>query len=190
MSIPIVLGLDKNTISVNGGYIKPIELLREKYNNEFFNNNKLKIAIGFRGVAGNQKRDIPLKHLKLLDDLKNVQLYCFTKDVNDEELKCFKKNKVINIAKEFENFAHTAAALDCCDLVIASDNCILNLAGAIGKKTFGIFNYHYEFRWYDLKGENCGWFTSVKPFINNEYNDWGKTILKVIEEIKSLQQNG
>ncbi len=190
MSIPIALGLDKDTLSVGSGYIKPNKELVEKYKNEYFNTKKFKIAIAYKGVASNAKRDIPIESLALLDKLKNVQLYCFTKDIDDKELKAFKKNNVINIAKEFEDFAHTAAALENVDLVISSDNCILNLAGAIGKNTLGIFNYHHEFRWYDLSGEDCGWFDCVKPIVNDEYNDWDKSILNAIKKVELIQKNG
>lgn len=184
MSIPIALNLDKDNISVGGGYIKPNKELVEKFKKKYFKTDKLKIAVAFEGVASNKKRDIPLKNLLLLDKLDNVELYCFTKDVDDKTLKAFKNHKVINIAKDFENFADTAAALGNVDIVVSSDNCILNLAGAIGKKTLGVFNYHYEFRWYDLTGENCGWYTSVKPIVNNAYNDWNISMQKVVELIK------
>lgn len=184
MSIPIALNLDKENISVGGGYIKPNKELVEKFKEKYFKTDKLKIAVAFEGVASNKKRDIPLENLLLLDKLDNVELYCFTKDVDDKTLKTFKYHKVINIAKDFENFADTAAALENVDVVVSSDNCILNLAGAIGKKTLGVFNYHYEFRWYDLTGENCGWYTSVKPIVNNAYNDWNVSMQKVVELIK------
>lgn len=191
MSIPNVLKLTKENLSVGAGYIKTDEALVEKYKKEYFNNQKLKIGIAFLGNKnGQQKRDIPLKKLALLDKLKDVQFYCFTKDVEDKELKIFKRNKVVNIAKSFDDFAHTAAALECCDLVISSDNCILNLAGAIGKKTLGVFNYHYEFRWYDLNENDCGWFKTVKPFVNDIYNNWDKTLGRVIEEVEIIKKNG
>ena len=189
MSIPIALDLDKDNISVGGGYIKPKTALVQNYREKYFDNDKLKIAVAFEGVASNKKRDIPLKNLLLLDKLQNVELYCFTKDIDDKTLKAFKNHKVINIAKEFENFADTAAALQCVDVVVSSDNCILNLAGAIGKKTIGVFNYHYEFRWYDLSGEDCGWYTSVTPIVNNPNNDWNLSMQKVIEIIKSMHLN-
>ena len=189
MSIPIALDLDKDNISVGGGYIKPKTALVQNYREKYFDNDKLKIAVAFEGVASNKKRDIPLKNLLLLDKLQNVELYCFTKDIDDKTLKAFKNHKVINIAKEFENFADTAAALQCVDVVVSSDNCILNLAGAIGKKTIGVFNYHYEFRWYDLSGEDCGWYTSVTPIVNNPNNDWNLSMQKVVEIIKSMHLN-
>lgn len=186
MSLPIALKLDKSNISVDGGYIKPNKELVKKYKEKYFNTDKLKIGIAFAGVASNKKRDIPFEKLLKLDKLNNVQLYCLTKDINDKALKLFKNNNVINIAKEFETFADTAAAIENTDIILTSDNCILNLAGAMGKRTIGIFNYHYEFRWYDLTGEDCGWFKSVKPIVNDENDDWDASISKAIKEIKSL----
>lgn len=184
MSIPIVLDLDKSNISVDGGYITPNKYLVRKFQDKYFNTDKLKIGIAFEGVASNNKRDIPLKKLLPLDNLENVELYCFTKDVDDKRLKCFKNNKVINIAKDFTNFADTAAAIKNTDIIISSDNCILNLAGAMGHKAIGIFNYHYEFRWYDLTGKDCGWYKSVIPIVNNEFDDWDISIKKAIELIQ------
>ena len=185
MSLPIALHVNKETISVKGGYIKPDKEKVEEYNKKYFQTDKLKIGVAFAGISSNSKRDIPLKELLRLDDLDNVQLYCFTKDIPDETFKEFKRNNVINIAKDFTTFSDTAAALENTDIVISSDNCILNLAGAIGKKTLGMFNYHYEFRWYDLTGKDCGWYKSVIPIVNNKYNDWGlsmKTAIKYINE--------
>ena len=68
------------------------------------------------------------------------------------------------------------------------DNVILNLAGAMNKKTYGLFNWYYEYRWYDLTGEDCGWFKSVKPFVNPKMDDWKTSISKVTEEIKQIAE--
>ena len=63
----------------------------------------------------------------------------------------------------------------------------LNLAGAMGKRTFAMFHYHYEFRWYDLTGNDTGWFKSAKPFVNDENNDWDLNMDKEIEEINRIK---
>ncbi len=190
MSLPIVLNLTKENISVEGGYIKPDKNLVNKFKEKYFNNNKFKLGIAFEGVSANAKRNIPLEKLTLLDELNNIEIYCFTKDIDDERLKCFKNHKIINIAKDFNNFADTAAAIENTDLILTSDNCILNLAGAIGKRTIAIYNYHYEFRWYDLTGDDCGWFKCVKPIINDKYNDWDKSIKLAADKINDLIKNG
>lgn len=190
MSIPHALKLTKENISVGSGYIKPDENLTKKYKQKYFEVDKLKIGLAFRGnISGPCKRNIQLKDLKILDKLKNVQFYCFTKDVEDKDLKVFKKNKIVNIANDFSNFNHTAAAMQNLDILISSDNGVLNLAGAIGKKTFGLFNFNFEFRWYDLTGNDCGWFDCVKPFVNDINDNWSINLEKVISEIELMQKS-
>ena len=41
-----------------------------------------------------------------------------------------------------------------------------------------------------LTGEDCGWFKSVKPFINDEYNNWDKTLENVVKEVEKIKKNG
>lgn len=188
MSIPTALKLTAENISVGEGYIKVREDLVNIFKEKYFNNNKFKIGISFSGsVSGNHTRDISIKEFLPLDKLKNVEIYSLTKDVNDEQFECFKNNKVKNIAKDFKNFEDTAAAIENLDVVITSDNCILNLAGALGKKTLGLFNWHYEFRWFDLTGENVVWLTSVKPIVNDKIDNWAYSMNKAIAEIEKLR---
>ena len=191
MSIPAALNLDESNISVGGGYIKADKDLSEEFKQQFFNNDKLKIGISFSGKLLKDSlinhRNIPIKEFLPLDTLDNVELYSLTKDLSDEDFKDFQKNKVHNLSNYLLSFAHTVALMDNCDLVVSSDNCLLNLAGAMGKKTYGIFNWYYEYRWYDLTGEDVGWFTSVKPFINMKMNDWQGSITRIIDEIKNIQ---
>ena len=134
-------------------------------------------------------RDISAKAFLQLDKLNNVEIYCLTKGINDDNFSEFKNNKVINIAKKFNHFGDTAAAIENCDIIISADNCILNLAGAMGKKTFGVFNWTYEFRWYKFIEENpqdVGWYTSVKPYICDDIDHWEKPIERIIRDIKPL----
>ena len=104
----------------------------------------------------------------------------------DYFLQQFYYNKINNIAKDFRNFADTAAAIENLDLVLCTDNGLLNLAGALGKKTFALFNYDREFRWFDLSGENVVYYDSVKPFVNDDIDNWQSSIQPAINEIKKL----
>ncbi len=190
MSIPIALRLKRENISAGGGYIKPDDKLVAEYKEKYFNNEKFKIGISFSGsAAGNQTRNIPLKDLLVLDKLKNVEIYSLTKDVEDEQFKIFTNNKIHNIAADFNNFNQTAAAIANLDVVITTDNCILNLAGALGKRTFALFNWHYEFRWFDLSGDNVVWLTSVKPFVNDKMNNWSYSVSRAVDEIKKIMNS-
>lgn len=188
MSVPIVLKLDAENISVGEGYIKPNQELVQVYKKKYFTNKKFKIGISFSGSAsGNITRDISIETLLPLDKLKNVELYCLTKGIDDSKFNKFKENKIVNIAADFNNFADTAAAIANLDVVLTTDNCILNLAGAVGKKTLALFNWHHEFRWFNLTGNDVVWLTSVKPFVNESINGWDESVKKAVAEIKNMQ---
>lgn len=186
MSVISVLNLTKENISVGAGYLKPNLEKVEYYKRKFFKSNKLKIGLSFSS-KGNKSRDIPIEALLQLDNMENVDLYCFSKDVDYKDMEKFKNHKLINIVKYCDTFDDTAAAITNTDIVLSSDNCILNLAGATGKKTIGIFNYYYEFRWYDLTGEDCGYYTCVKPIVNNEYDNWDLSMKKAIAYIEKYR---
>ena len=187
MSIPIVLKYDRSNLSVGEGYIKADKKLVADYKSKYFENDKLKIGLSLSGSsAGDTNRDIAPDVLSALDELENIELYCITKDIEDKDFDCFKKHKVINIAKTFNNFSDTAAAMENMDIIVSTDNVLLNLAGALGKKTFGLFNWANQFRWFDLTGDNVIWYTSVKPFVNDKMNNWEYSVSNVVKELKKL----
>ncbi|MBO5386019.1 hypothetical protein J6A64_06865 [bacterium] len=189
MSLPTVLKVDIANISVGENYIEVRQTLIDEYKEKYFNNKKLKIGLSISGSkSGNQTRDIPLNTIAKLDKLKDVEFYILTKDIQDKDLTIFKKNRITNLAKEFKNFEHTAAAIKNMDLVITTDNCIMNLAGGLGIKTFALFNWHYEPRWFDLSGENIVWLTSVKPFVNDKMDNWDYSINNIIQSINKILQ--
>lgn len=167
-----------NTNSTN--YLKT----KEKFKNKYFNNDKLKIGISlFGNNIGNKTRDIPIEKFILLKEIPNTEFYILNKDFPINNIPEADRTNITNIGVIFENFNDTACAIENCDIIISCDNCILNLAGILNKKTYGIFNWVYEYRWYDLTGEDTGWYKSVKPYINNKMNNWEPTLKKVVSEI-------
>ncbi len=187
MSIPIVLKLDRSNISVGSGYIKPNPDKVKEFKERFFNNDKFKIGLSFSGSkTGTQSRDAAVPEFLPFEGLDNIQLYNLTKDVTDTQLGIFKKNKVINVVKYAYNFADTAAAIANCDIVVTTDNCILNVAGSIGKRTLGLFNWSSNFRWFDLTGDDIIWFNCVKPFVCSDIDYWYSAIQPAINYIKEI----
>lgn len=178
MSIPMALKLDRDNISVGEGYIKPNEEIVHRYKTLFFDNDKLKIGLSLSGNKnGDTTRDIPISAIKPLIKLKNVQLYLLNKDIK------INNPDVINLGQTFNNFYDTAGAMANCDIVISADNVLMNLAGALGIKTFGLFNYHNQFRYFDLTGDDIVWYTSVKPFVCDDVDNWKGLIDRIIREV-------
>ena len=185
MSLPKILNISRETVSVGEGYISVNENIIKKYKDKYFCSDKYKIGIAFNGNKNiNIIRNIPIKYFAELNKLKDVDIFILNKDIPDKDLDIFTNNNAYNIAKTFHNFEDTAAAIKNCNIIITSDNCIMNLAAAVGKKTFCLFNWSSEWRWFDLSGDDVVWYTNVKPFVNTKMNDWKPTMEKVVTELE------
>ena len=79
----------------------------------------------------------------------------------------------------FSDFTDTACAVKNMDLIISTDNVILNLAGALGVKTIGLFNKQTNYRWFKTTGSNVGWYSSVYPLQNKMQDDWSESLMQL-----------
>ena len=186
MSIPIALKLAGDKLNTGKGFIDVDKEKKDYYYNKYFKDVKeLKIGLSVRGsVTGDTSRDIKSEDLKYLDKVNGIKLYNLTKDVDKNFYNKLKKNKVTDLSNEFESFLDTACIMDNMDIIISTDNVLLNLAGGLGKKTYGLFNWQNQFRWFDLTGPDVKWLSSVKPFVNNKQDNWSNSIQKAIKELR------
>lgn len=159
-------------IPYNKGYLcaKPINLTSDN----------LKIGFAYKGSNLLKSCERDIKDLSELFKLKDCQLYSLQVD-GDLTL----PDNVIDLGKDFKSFEDTANAIMAMDIIISTDNAILNLAGALGKKTLGVFNRFPEYRWINLcdKKETC-WYNSVLAFQNKKQDDWEPTLKRITDYIK------
>lgn len=185
MSLPYVLNSSPNNIPLSEGYIKSNSELEEKYKKEYFDNDCFKVGITWNGRKfGNRERNIPLKYFYPLAKLKNVKLYSFQKGFGIEQLEDLPKDiEIISLGETFTDFSRTAAAMANVDVFITGDNCVFNLAGAMGKKTFLLLNKYSEWRWF-LDDEKTPWYNSVKIFKkNSELDSWSLLFDKILKNL-------
>lgn len=180
MDLPYPLGVDSCFIPYPDKYLQEEKQLE-------IDNNVYKIGIAYSGdVSANYGgRDIELKEFYSLAKINGVQLYSFqvgeaAKALNDVQSDI----NIIDLGKSFDDFLDTANALASMDLFVTTDNVLLNLAGALGVKTFGIFNKYPNYRWFDLSGNDVVWYKSVKPFQCVTENDWSEVMKRVITNVE------
>ena len=180
MDLPYPLGVDSCFIPYDKKYLnnsKIVELGTKSY----------KIGVAYSGdISANYGgRDIELKEFYSLAKINGVQLYSFqvgeaAKALNDVPSDI----NIIDLGKSFDDFLDTANALASMDLFVTTDNVLLNLAGALGVKTFGIFNKYPNYRWFDLSGNDVVWYKFVKPFQCVTENDWSEVMKRVITNVE------
>ncbi|MGN0030953.1 MAG: hypothetical protein ACI37Q_03260 [Candidatus Gastranaerophilaceae bacterium] len=183
LDAPYVLGINLYEIPYTKGYLTVPQDLAEEYSNKYIKkSSNLKIGIAYHGdkSANYNGRDIDICRFNNLFSIEGADFYSLQFD-SDKEIE-----GVFNLSSTFKNFTDTACAIKNMDLIISTDNVILNLAGAMGIKTFGLYNFYPNFRWYQLSGENVGWYESVKPFQVEENNRWSIVFSKIHNEINDM----
>lgn len=76
-----------------------------------------------------------------------------------------------DLGPALEDFADTAAAIACLDLVIAVDTAVAHLAGALGKPVWILLPFAADWRW-GQEGETTPWYPSARLFRQRRPDDW------------------
>ena len=176
LDTPFVLKTRPNTIPTPDGYLKVSTAKIKEYGKLYIKpTKKIRVGVAYQGdkSANYNGRDIDFTRFNRIFSLEGFEFYSLTKDVVESD-------KVVALGDTFKDFTDTACAIKNMDIVISTDNVILNLAGALGVKSYALFNKHPNFRWYQLNGENVGWYRSVMAIQAEENNCWTTVFSELI----------
>ena len=191
MDLPIVCETQPDTIPRAEGYLKVSKAKINAYKKKYINDNeKLKIGIAYEGTMASKEtdRDIPLEFMYPLMQMPEVEVYSFQVDDFARQMDRIPEDcNLIRLGKTFKNWEDTACAMNCMDLMVTTDNGVMNLAGALGIKTFGLFNTITEWRWFQTQGKDIAWYKSIRPFQCPTSKAWDIPMNAVIEEIEKIQ---
>lgn len=160
LDTPFVLKFSAQNLPLCEKYLEveddKVKVYADKYLNK---SNKIKVGICLHGNknANYKGRDLELSKMQEVFNLKDVEFYLLTEDKETEI------QNLIPLGETFETFTDTACAVKNMDVVLSTDNVILNLAGSLGVKTLGLFTKYPNFRWFKLSGNDVGWYKSVRP---------------------------
>jgi tetratricopeptide (TPR) repeat protein len=190
MDLPHYLGMSAEDIGNSyKPYIKEIEKCDYSYFKDYY-----KIGICWAGNPQHprdEERSCYLSFFKEIYKIPKVKLFSLQKDLrpriwpfqeNSIDLAYCEDLKMIDMSKYMNSWENTASIVSGLDLVITVDTSILHLAGAIGKKTYGILPYFPDWRW-SLDLEKTIWYPSVKLFRKKSQNDWYSVFEKIKKNI-------
>lgn len=181
LDAPLVLDFDSDNLPFTSKYLDVSEDLVKYYKEKFLDDEKVfRVGISSKGEASANYNDRNIEISKIIDlfnGFSDTKLYNLNKtdEMND---------RIINLGRTFDDFKDSSCAIKNMDLIISTDNVILNLAGALGVKTFALFNKETNYRWFKTNGDNAGWYNNVKPFQNEKQNEWNGVLNSVLEIIK------
>lgn len=191
MDLPIVCETRPDNIPFTQGYLKVQKSKISAYKKQHIvDNDRIKIGIAYEGTMASKEtnRDIPLSYLYPLMQFPDVDVYSFQVDDLTRQMDKVPANaNLIRLGKTFKSWEDTACAMNCMDLMVTTDNGVMNLAGALGIKTFGIFNRISEWRWFKTQGEDIAWYKSIKPFQAPTSDAWEIPVREILEEIDKMR---
>ena len=190
MDLPILCETQPNTIPKAEGYLKVSKAKINEYKKKYINDNKkFKIGIAYEGTLASKEtdRDIPLNFLYPLMQMPDVEVYSFQVDDLTRQMDRVPEDcELIRLGATFKNWEDTACAMNCMDLMVTTDNGVMNLAGALGIKTFGLFNTITEWRWFQTEGKDIAWYKSIRPFQCPTSKAWNIPMEQVVKEVEKL----
>lgn len=183
LSLPYLLGLKGDDIFVTPeGYIVPDMDMVEEYRKKYFDNDKIKVGIKWRGnTTLERNRTIPAELFNQLMQRDDTQFYSFQTLEGSEDTS--KLEGIIDIGRDLTDFSQTAAALRNLDIVICNDTSLAHLAGAMRIPCWVMLPAESDWRWHtDLT--KCDWYESVRLFRQQNCGDWQSVFDKVLTEMQ------
>lgn len=151
LSLPFLLGIEEISSAPYINYTKTADL-----DNADFENKGINVGIAWEGSPEHPKnidRCCPLKHFGILLEDK-MNLFMLQNKVNLEDLIEDVNFDIYSIP--INDFGDTASLINAMDFVVTVDTAILHLAGAMGKRTYGILGSDPDPRW-----KVANWYDSV-----------------------------
>ncbi len=93
--------------------------------------------------------------------------------------------EIIDLSQGLENFAESAAALACLDLLITVDTSSAHLAGALDIPVWTLIPSAPDWRW-QIEREDSPWYTSMRLFRQKKRGDWAGVMKRVARELTRL----
>ncbi|WP_119344931.1 tetratricopeptide repeat protein [Facilibium subflavum] len=178
MDLAGALAINQYNMPYKGAYLKTDKSLVCYYHTHFFQHDKYKIGIVWKGnttYKQDHRRSMDLAtFLKYFQKPKNCQLYAFQKDLTEDERRLLHQHDIIDIGSDLNDFLDTASAMKNLDVLISVDTATAHLGGALDITTFIMLcALQIEWRWGIAKKEkNSYWYDAVTLVWQQTPNDW------------------
>jgi FkbM family methyltransferase len=178
LSIPGLLGTDRESIPGECGYLTADPALVARWKARLADHPGFRIAIawqGYRGHPSDAQRSIPLAFFGQLARVPGVRLISLQRGHGVEQLEeiagSFEIVQFDDVGTTSDAFMDTAAIIWNVDLVVSCDTSVAHLAGALGVPVWVALPYAPDWRWL-LDREDSPWYPSMRLFRQQSSGDW------------------
>ena len=163
LSLPLCFGTDLASIPSRRGYLRAPAERVERWRARLGPRARPRVGIVWAGNPqhGNDRnRSIPSSAIGgLLAD--GIDWFALQRDLRDGDQAALAGKPIRMLAAEFADFADTAAAIECLDLVVSVDTSVAHLAGGMGKPVWVLLPFAPDWRWL-MHREDSPWYPSAR----------------------------
>jgi tetratricopeptide (TPR) repeat protein len=185
MSCFRVFGADRRAIPAEVPYLSADPADVEKFR-AAIGDGAPAVGIAWTGSPTNAiswKKTIPPERwapLIGIGDARFFSLQVMRDDMTDD-VKTVPKG-VTDLAPDIADFADTAAAIECLDLVITVDTAVAHLAGALGKPVWTLLPFSADWRWGN-EGARTPWYPTMTLYRQQTPGDWDEVMARVAADL-------
>lgn len=176
MSLPGVFETDFDNMPAMVPYLTVPESRRRHWRQRLgAETDTYRVGLVWKGSANHQRnrwRSPGLDEFQPLLALPDPNWFSLQKDDEAADLAAFDGGgRLVPLAGDFSDFADTAAAIECLDLVITPDTAVAHLAGALGRPVWVVLPHASEWRWFENRADSP-WYPTMRLFHQPDHGDW------------------
>jgi ADP-heptose:LPS heptosyltransferase len=190
LSLPLAFKTDLTSIPANVPYLRPYQAQLDKWRERLPQNGRLRIGVcwaGSKDHLNDHNRSMPLERFATLLSVPNLDFICIQKEVGAADAAALDQHGVLQLGREFDDFADTAAVVATLDLLVSVDTSVAHLAGAMGKPVALLVPFSPDFRWL-LYRTDSPWYPSMRLFRQTAIGDWSGPLEKLRAELEAVAQ--
>jgi hypothetical protein len=149
----------------------------------------LKVGLAWAGNPdhwNDRNRSLELATLAPLFEVEGALFFSLQKGPRAVEIEeAGLTDRIIDLSPALGDFADTAAALSCLDLVISVDTAVAHLAGALGKPVWTLLAYAPDWRWL-MDRADSPWYPTMRLYRQPALGNWRAAIEQAAKDLRRV----
>ena len=179
-----------NFLKSNNHYLISDKKKTQDIRNTLSTENKLLCGISWKSksAANGPEKSLPLEKMATIFNSKNIRL------VNLQYGEAKKDISALSALSDIEMMQYSSidnlndldgltSLIDACDFIVTVDNVTIQIAAALGKKSFLLLSYFPHFFWPLLEKESS-LFPELKIYRQDKINQWDNVLNEVMKDLK------
>jgi tetratricopeptide (TPR) repeat protein len=184
-SLPLAFKTELRSVPSEIPYIYPDAKRMERWAARLHALEGPRVAIAWAGNPNQNNdwnRSIPLAKLAPLWAHGGARFVSVQRDLRDGDRELLATAPVLHLGAELDDLDDTAAILSHCDLVIAVDTSVSNLAGALGRPLWVPLAFFADWRW-GAGDQPSPWYPPARLYRQVEPGNWDGVIARVKRDL-------